>query len=150
SSTLLPGVLWARLQDAKQQKITLAMLKDAAAAAGLEFANDQYESMLDGVNRNLQGYNVLRQIKIENSIAPPLYFNPLLPGMKLDRTKRPFRTSAQAPLERPRDLEQVAFWPILDLANLVKTKQVKSVELTDMYLARLKKYNSKLNCVVTF
>jgi hypothetical protein len=150
SSTLLPGVLWARLQETKQQKITVATLKDAAAVAGLDFSDDQYETMLDGVNRNLQGYEALRAIKLDNSIDPPLYFNPLLPGMTVDRTDKPFRTSAPAQVERTSDLEQVAFWPIVGLAQLLRTRQVKCVEIADMYLARLKKYNTKLNCVVTF
>jgi Asp-tRNA(Asn)/Glu-tRNA(Gln) amidotransferase A subunit family amidase len=47
-------------------------------------------------------------------------------------------------------LEDAAFWPVVQLAQLIKTRQVTSVELTQMYLSRLHKYNGKLNCVVTF
>src|SRR5262249_12450895 len=36
------------------------------------------------------------------------------------------------------------------LAELVRTRQVSSVELTEMYLARLKRHAPKLECVVTF
>jgi Asp-tRNA(Asn)/Glu-tRNA(Gln) amidotransferase A subunit family amidase len=39
---------------------------------------------------------------------------------------------------------------VVNLAHLIKTKQVTSLELTEMYLGRLHKYNEKLNCVVTF
>ena len=52
-------------------------------------------------------------------------------------------------LTRPRDLESAAFWPVTHLAELVRTKQVRSIELTEMYLARLKRLNPRLNCVVT-
>ena len=34
SSTLLPGVLWARVQQEKAERITSAMLRDALAIAG--------------------------------------------------------------------------------------------------------------------
>jgi Asp-tRNA(Asn)/Glu-tRNA(Gln) amidotransferase A subunit family amidase len=78
-----------------------------------------------------------------------LYFNPIIPGMKIDRTKRPFRTSSPPHVTRPTNLQDVAFWPVTQLAELIRTKQVTSVELTEMYLGRLKKYNPKLNCVVT-
>ena len=44
----------------------------------------------------------------------------------------------------------MAFWPVRHLAELVRTKQVTSVELTRMYLARLHRYNARLNNVVTF
>src|SRR5204863_720178 len=43
-----------------------------------------------------------------------------------------------------------AFWPLTHLAQLIKSRQVTSLELTEMYLARLHRYNAKLNCVVTF
>jgi Asp-tRNA(Asn)/Glu-tRNA(Gln) amidotransferase A subunit family amidase len=52
-------------------------------------------------------------------------------------------------VERPGDLEEAAHWPLIHLAELLRTRQVKSVELTDMYLQRLKKHNPRLNCVVT-
>ena len=53
-------------------------------------------------------------------------------------------------MKRPANLEDVAFWPVRHLAELVRTKQVTSLELTEMYLARLHRYNPLLNNVVTF
>ncbi len=53
-------------------------------------------------------------------------------------------------MKRPANLEDVAFWPVRHLAELVRTKQVTSLQLTEMYLARLHRYNTKLNNVVTF
>jgi Asp-tRNA(Asn)/Glu-tRNA(Gln) amidotransferase A subunit family amidase len=44
----------------------------------------------------------------------------------------------------------VAFWPLRSLGELVRTRQVSSLELTEMYLARLHRYNPVLNNVVTF
>jgi hypothetical protein len=38
---------------------------------------------------------------------------------------------------RPDRLEDVAFWPVTQLAELVRTRQVMPSELTEMYLARL-------------
>lgn len=36
------------------------------------------------------------------------------------------------------------------LCELIRTRQVTSLELTEMYLERLHRYNPLLNCVVTF
>src|SRR5689334_12977066 len=69
--------------------------------------------------------------------------------MKVNRTREPLRFSTPS-VKRPANLEDAAFWPVTHLAQLVKSRQVTSVELTQMYLARLHKYNEKLNCVVTF
>lgn len=148
-STLFPGVLWGKIQEEKPAAITKDMLRDAAAVAGLAFTDQQLDAMLDGVNKNLSHYEKLREVQLDNSIAPPLFFNPVVPGMKIDRTRRDFRTSAAPRVTRPRNLEDVAFWQVTQLAELVRTKQVSSVELTQMYLARIKRYNPKLLCVVT-
>src|SRR3954471_9640375 len=150
SSTLLPGVLWAQVQEAKAERITDAMLKDALAIAGLEFSDEQRAQMLAGVNQNLTRYAELRQIHLDPNIAPPLYYSPLVPGTRLDRSVKPFRASAPPPLRRPADLEDVAFWPLAHLAQLLKTRQVTSVELTRMYLDRLSRFNATLNFVVTY
>ena len=38
-TTLLPGALWARLQQQQEDRITKEMIKDAEALAGLEFTD---------------------------------------------------------------------------------------------------------------
>lgn len=149
TSTLLPGVLWEKIEEQKAASVTKEMLREAAAVAGLTFSDQQLDRMLAGVNQNLSKYAEVRKVALENSLPPPLYFNPLVPGTKIDRTKRAIRASTPPAVTRPRNLEVAAFWPATQLAELLRTKQVSSVELTEMYLARLKRYNPKLFCAVT-
>jgi Asp-tRNA(Asn)/Glu-tRNA(Gln) amidotransferase A subunit family amidase len=148
-STLLPAALWAQVQEKKPGPITREMLRDAAGVAGLSFTQAELDAMLEGVNQNLARYEALHKIPLDNSVAPPLYFNPVVPGMKIDRTRHPFRAAKPVRVTRPQNLEDAAFWPVTQLAELIRTKQVKSVELTEMYLGRLKRYNPKLACAVT-
>ncbi|HEY2015541.1 MAG TPA: amidase, partial [Bryobacteraceae bacterium] len=49
----------------------------------------------------------------------------------------------------PQNLEDLAFWPVSELAPLVRSRAVSSTDLTRMYLARMKKYSPKLLCLVT-
>src|SRR5260221_240125 len=149
TSTLLPGVLWAKVEEEKPARITKEMLRMAASVAGVQFTEAQFERMLQGVNDNLGKYEEIRKVELDNSVAPPLYFNPIVPGMKIERTRRAFRVSEAPKLSRPHNLEEVAFWPAMHLGELIRTKQVSSVELTEMYLGRLKRYNPKLLCAVT-
>ncbi|HUB79333.1 MAG TPA: amidase [Bryobacteraceae bacterium] len=148
-ATLLPGVLWGQMQQEGTERVTPEMLKDALAVAGLSFSEEEQKAMVQGVNRNLANYEELRKIAIPNNVAPPFYFSALVPGMKVNRKREEFRASAPK-VKRPADLEEAAFWPIVQLAQLLKTRQVTSTELTKMYLARLHKHNDQLNCVVTF
>src|SRR5256885_4951493 len=150
ATTLLPGVLWAKLQEEGAARVTSAMLKDALGIAGLEFTDEQREQMLNGVNQNLERYAELRRIHLDPNLAPPLYFSPIVPGTRLDRAPKPFRPGAAPAVRRPSNLEDAAFWPIAHLAQLLKTRQATSLELTRMYLDRLKRYNPTLNFVVTF
>src|SRR5438046_634950 len=110
SSTMYPSVLWAQLQKTPTPRITKEVLRNAAAVAGMTFTEREFEAMLDAVNLNLGRLEEIRKVPLENAVAPPLYFNPLLPGMKIDRMKRPMRPSTPPRVTRPKNLEDVAFW----------------------------------------
>jgi Asp-tRNA(Asn)/Glu-tRNA(Gln) amidotransferase A subunit family amidase len=149
SSSLLPGVLWAQIEQDSAPHVTDEMLKSALAISGLTFSDEDRKAVLQGVNRSLTSFEQVRKLEIPNDVAPPFYFSPIVPGMKVNRTREPLHFSAPV-VKRPANLEDVAFWPIVQLAQLIKTKQVTALELTRMYLSRLHNYNGKLNCVVTF
>src|SRR5215470_298072 len=117
TSTLLPGALWAEMQQQNAQRISPEMLKTAMALTGLEYSDDERQQMLAGINQNLERYEDLRKIHIDDGIAPPLYYSPLVPGTKLDRVKKPFRASDPPTVKRPSSLEDVAFWSISQLAQ---------------------------------
>ena len=50
---------------------------------------------------------------------------------------------------RPAKSEDLAFLPVTELAALVRTRKVSSVELTNLYLERLRRYDPALRCVVS-
>jgi Asp-tRNA(Asn)/Glu-tRNA(Gln) amidotransferase A subunit family amidase len=43
----------------------------------------------------------------------------------------------------------MCFWSVADLARAIKSRKVTSLQLTKMYLRRLKKYDPLLKCVIT-
>jgi Asp-tRNA(Asn)/Glu-tRNA(Gln) amidotransferase A subunit family amidase len=50
---------------------------------------------------------------------------------------------------RPARVEDLAFLPVTELSELVRRQRVTSLELTQMYLERLKKYDPVLRCVIS-
>ena len=50
---------------------------------------------------------------------------------------------------RPADVDELAFLPVTELSELVRRRRVTSLELTQMYLARLRKYDPVLRCVIS-
>ena len=146
-ATALPDTLWALAQD--DGRITAAMLANAEAIAGLEFTDDERELMVEGVNSNLEAYEQLRTVAIPNEVHPALLFDPLPAGGAVGTPAPRARRSRPVDVRRPERLEDAAFWPLADLAELLRTRQVSSVELTTMYLDRLKRFGSTLECVIT-
>jgi Asp-tRNA(Asn)/Glu-tRNA(Gln) amidotransferase A subunit family amidase len=149
SSTLLPGILWARLQGQEAPRLTKEMLAEAEKLAGLEFSDAEREMMLEGLERRLRSYDALRAVTLPNSVPPALYFRPVPAGMTIGRGRRGSRRSAVRAERVPSDLEELAFWPVTRLARLLESRRVTSTQLTQMYLTRLRRYGPKIECVVT-
>ncbi len=147
-ATALPAELWARA-DAGQAVITKGMISAAASLAGLDFTDAELELMVEDLGRTREGYAELRSVTIPNSVPPALHFEPALPGSSYPSESTVFRYSRPRGLERPARTEAMAFWPVTHLAEMVRTRQVTSTELTQMYLGRLKAHGPTLECVVT-
>lgn len=147
-AALSPG-LWALTQE-EEARITTDMLAHAEAVAGLQFTDEERQLMLDGLNRNLEAYEQLREVHIPNRVYPALLFDPVLPGRMPEVRRQPKRRTRHPEVRRPTNLEEAAFWSVTDLAELVHSRQVSSVELARMYLDRLERHAPKLECVVTF
>jgi Asp-tRNA(Asn)/Glu-tRNA(Gln) amidotransferase A subunit family amidase len=145
----LSPAFWAMTQQ-EDARITQDMLAHAEAVAGLQFTDAEREMMMDGINRNLGAYERLRAVHIPNSVHPALLFDPVLPGREPQVRRHPQRRTRHPEVRRPANLEEAAFWSVTDLAELVHSRQVSSVELTRMYLGRLERHAAKLECVVTF
>ena len=130
------------------QRVTKEMLHSAEQLFGIEL-NDAQETMaLRGVNQNLSSYETLRKVDVPLDTEPATAFHPTLPGKKFDWKPVKFRLT-KPEIPKYSSLEEVAFFTATQLAELLRTRQVSSADLTRMYLARLKRYGPKLLCVVT-
>jgi Asp-tRNA(Asn)/Glu-tRNA(Gln) amidotransferase A subunit family amidase len=150
--TLFPGVLWAQAQSQGAAKITKEMIDHAAAIADVPIPEETKDMMLDNLNERVKSYDAIYALHIPNCVAPCLVFDPAVPGTKFETERRPSRiskVSAIAAPSTPKNLEDVAFASVRELAELVRTKKVSSVALTEMYLERLKRYDPTLKFVVT-
>ncbi|HTU34533.1 MAG TPA: amidase [Candidatus Acidoferrum sp.] len=150
TSTLFPGVLWALAAD--KQKITLQMIDDAAAIADVPIPEEDRQMMLSSLEDQAKGYDEIYQLHLPNSAAPAFNFDPVLPSTKFETEKRPLRISAAPAIGKrgvPKNLEDVCFATVRELAELMRTRKISSVSLTQMYLDRLKRYDPSLHFVIT-
>jgi len=107
--------------------------------------------MLPGINRAVTGYASLRAVDIPLDTEPAFAFHPGLTGRKASTRAPKFRpTVTKSAKALPfRDIHEVAFWPVTQLAPLLRKKRLTSTELTKMYLERLREFGPRLNCVIT-
>ena len=148
SSTLFPGVLWAKLSAGAD--ITVETIASAEEVAGLHFDQAERELMLDGLKQQEQRIEALHKVSLANSVSPAIVFHPLPPGKTISsEPRRPMVRSRVAHRAVPADIDELAFLPVTELSEMVRRRRVTSLELTQMYLARLKRYDPVLRCVIS-
>jgi Asp-tRNA(Asn)/Glu-tRNA(Gln) amidotransferase A subunit family amidase len=89
------------------------------------------------------------KVELEPTLAPYSLWNPILPGEKPAPVRDQFIWSKAEPGPLPASDEDIAFSPVTRLARWIEKRQLTSERLTQIYLARLKKFNPVLRCVIT-
>ena len=137
----------------EQERPTGEQIAAAGRLVGLEFTEDECKQMAQRLAERADDLEGLREgpfARLANRDAPPLYFDPQLPGVgSAPAVERHYRLAEAQEPRRPQDLEELAFWPVSQQSRLLKKRQVTSLELTEMYLARLRRFGPQLECVVT-
>ncbi len=146
-ATLFPGALAALAQA--QGAITKEMVLQAAAIADVPIPPEDVDAMLQTLNNRASGYEAIYKLGMTNGVAPALDFDPVPPGMAIDTAQRPSRPTLRAAGSRPRNLEDLCYATIPELGALIRTRKVSSVDLTQMYIARLKRLDPQLHCAIT-
>jgi len=128
--------------------ISIDTLKAAEKIAGIELTDKEREEILEGVRNNGAVYDAFRKQPLDYFQFPSLAFNPVPPGMRFDMEKKK-PIFSDVPAESPRHIEDLAFCSVLQLAGLLRARKTTSMELTKMYLSRLKRYGEQLQFVIT-
>jgi Asp-tRNA(Asn)/Glu-tRNA(Gln) amidotransferase A subunit family amidase len=148
----------AAVKKEELPRITKEMIDQAALVAGVEIRDEYREMMVADLNDQLKSYKAIYDMKIPNSVAPAVSFNPVLPGIKVDSgatmpaapAPAPVRVSKLgAPVNAPKNLDDAAFYTVRHLSELVRTRKISSSALTDMYIDRIKRLNPQLHFLIT-
>jgi Asp-tRNA(Asn)/Glu-tRNA(Gln) amidotransferase A subunit family amidase len=131
------------------QEITKENIQSAEKIIGLEFTDAERDSMLDNLREQLSNYQNIRKVELSNDIPPAIIFNPIPVGYEFPQQQRKIKFSSYKNVKMPADKNDLAFYSIGELAELIRTKQITSEELTKFFIDRLKKYDPQLHCVIT-
>jgi Asp-tRNA(Asn)/Glu-tRNA(Gln) amidotransferase A subunit family amidase len=90
-----------------------------------------------------------RKLTLEPTLAPASRWDPLLPGLKAAPQQDHFVCSRMDPGPLPARDEDIAFASVTQLSQWIEHRKLTSERLTNIYLDRLERFDSKLRCVIT-
>jgi Asp-tRNA(Asn)/Glu-tRNA(Gln) amidotransferase A subunit family amidase len=138
-------------QDDRSGGITKTTMRCAEDIAGVRFEDTEEEAIARAASRLREHYNALRDLTLTADVPPSFSFRPPVPAHLVGKA------TPNAPLALGRATvhggvpsgDELAFLPVVALADLLKRRLVSSTELARLYLDRLKSYDHVLQCVIT-
>nr|TKW01047.1 hypothetical protein SEVIR_8G151300v2 [Setaria viridis] len=150
------GVVSATEVLKKEPVSDVIALKDSMKYFDANFFSDsKLREMEDGAKEfNVPAFRENRKlVASENGgLHNPsvLLFKSSWSGDSIISETRTFNYPGAPAVHRPSNDEDIAFMSVIELGELVRTKQITSRELTNIFLRRLKRYNPVLESVVTY
>ena len=117
---------------------------------GLDFSDEEDEAILQGVNSRLRNFEQLRELDIPLDTEPALTFDPRPAGFRMPEGDSRGEVREPVRLERAGTDEDIAFMSSAQLSRLIYSRQISPVELTEIYLRRLREYDPMLLCVISY
>ena len=136
-------------KEEKKDEITTENIRHAEKLTGLSFTQSERDSMVNDVIRQKDSYEKIRSVELPNSVPPLIHFDPVPGWMKIDKEQQQPKWNLPQNIKKPNDPEDLAFYSLPELASLIQSQRISSVELTKMYIDRLKRYGDTLNCLIT-
>lgn len=135
--------------NTNHEKIDSKTVQLAQKIVDLQLTETEIDSMLESLNNYRESYQKMRTMKIGNEIAPRLYFDPRPQQFNIPVKQENIQWELPENVELPENMEMLAFYPVSKLAALIKARKLTSLQITEIYLDRLKKYDDTLQCVVS-
>ncbi len=131
------------------QNISVSEILNTEKMYDLHFTDAKRDSMVNQLNSNLQLYKYLHGFNLPNSVPLPNWFDPVLPNMTFNTKQQPINWNISTTVAMPADINQLAFYNIAQLSSLLRQHKITSVQLSQFFINRLKKYGDTLHCVIS-
>ena len=132
-----------------ESKITDYDVQAAAKIMDLDFTHAEVDSLIDGLEDFRNDYRDNRSKELANSDSPALVFRPFPAGFQPVQKQETVVFTDPGQVKMPANKDDLAFYTVAQLGALLRSKKITSLELTEFFLARLKKFDPQLHCVIT-
>jgi len=134
---------------AEDNPITTITIREAEKLHALQYTEAERRQLLQTIPGQVAAVVGLRQIPRPRELAPAIVFDPRLPGVEYPPQENRVRLAAGDPGPLPSDDADIAFAPVTSLARWIRTGDLTSARLTEIYLDRIRRIAPELYCYIT-
>lgn len=127
---------------------TRSDLESATRIFDLQFTAQELDTLYSDVVDNVANYKAMHRLSLPNQVPLSLWQNPVLPGMHLSKVQKPI-VWPEEKVKRPAQIQDLAFYSVGQLGYLLKTRQITSLELTQLFMQRIREFGPQLQCVIS-
>ncbi len=124
-------------------------LKGTEKLFALNFTNSERDLLKDDVTEAIEKYTLIHEFDIQNDLGLSLVFAPVPTSYSPKFESNTSNFDLPTSVNLPENKEDLCFYTIAELSYLIKNRAITSKELTELYLTRIKKYDSELFSVIT-
>jgi Asp-tRNA(Asn)/Glu-tRNA(Gln) amidotransferase A subunit family amidase len=130
-------------------QVSTADIEASARIIGLNFEPAERDSMRDNLKNTREDYARIHAHYLDNAVPPALNYHPVPLGFEWGEQQSAVVWQLPEDVRVPANRQLLAFYSVAELSSMLRSRRLTSVELTRLYLERLKKYGDTLHCVVS-
>ena len=134
---------------AQSKTVTSEMIAAAEPLFGVEYSESERALMLGNLEGMIEAALARRAHTWPNDLPPATRFDPRLPGAAPPAPAAPLVRSPQEAGPLPESEEDIAFAPVTELSQWLRSGALSSRRLTEIYLDRIERFAPALECMVT-
>ena len=135
--------------DAGLADITAATIAEAEKLHGVVYTPEERDQLVQTIGSQVAGVLQLRDVPRELSLQPAITFDPRLPGVAYPEQEDRLEMSGAGPAPLPDDEADIAYAGVREQAHWIRTGQITSRRLTEIYLSRIERLAPGLYCYIT-
>ena len=129
--------------------ISLSDIEAAEKLVGIEYSRDERELMVDNLEDLIASAQARRKVIFPNALPPASTFDPRLPTTVMPAERKPISVSKVDADSLPQNDTDIAYSPVTHLSEWIRSGQITSRRLVEIYIDRIKTLGPQLECVVT-
>ncbi len=128
-----------------QDSLSKADIKSSGKLIDVHFTDQEIEMMMADLKDNISDFKKMHTLLLNNNVGMSIAQRLTPPAEKQEKIKWTYDKKIMMPVNK----NELAFYSIKQLGSLLRNKAITSVELTQFFIDRIKKYGDTLQCVVS-